>query len=229
MKRFGFVTNVSYLSHPSRSELAFGFVQWVLLRSGFQKIPNFCKIFAEDYFFTRIPQDIGRMDGSNRFGASKLVELPMNFCDPLLDAEHRPRGGSTQAADQARLNRFDLAEEKRRASGDFIRFGGSIARGPAFDDIADVNVLALNLDKLQHLVQELPGPSHKRQSLFIFVGAWPFTNKDKLCMWIPLAKDDMLACFPKLATLAVAQVRTNLFKGFLLLGRRRIGRGLKEA
>src|SRR5439155_23388183 len=102
----------------------------------------------------------------------------------------------------------------------------AVAGRAAFYDVADIDVLALDADRLEHSVQELACPPHKRESLLIFIGAGPFAHENKLRARAALTKDDRLAARRQAAALAVAQVRANLLQGLALTPRRR--RGLEQ-
>jgi hypothetical protein len=112
--------------------------------------------------------------------------------------------GRAQAADQARADRLELAEEERRASFHLVALRRAITRRPALHDVADVNVLALDADKLKHPVEQLSGASHKRESLLIFVSARAFADEHQFGVRVPLAEDDGLSSRGQTATVAVA-------------------------
>src|SRR5208283_4695744 len=113
-----------------------------LLRT-FQEVTDLFKVLAQDFFFAGVAQDVGRVDGGKRLGAGKVIELAADFGDAFLDAQHGADGGRAQAANQARLDGFNLAIEEGRAGIHFILFRRAISRWAALDDVEDVNVYAL--------------------------------------------------------------------------------------
>src|SRR5580704_15439002 len=96
---------------------------------------------------------------------------------------------------------------------------------PARDDIADVDVFALQPHGLHHAVQQLARAAHEGQALFVLVGARPLAHEYQLRVRIPLAKYDRLTRGSQFAAAAVAEVLTNLLQR-LRAGTRRRG-GLK--
>src|SRR5439155_12839560 len=109
---------------------------------------------------------------------------------------------------------------------DFVALRSAVAGRAAFYDVADIDVLALDADRLEHSVQELACPPHKRESLLVLIGAGPFAHENKLRLRAALTKDNRLAACRQAAAMAVAQVRANLLQGLALTPRRR--RGLEQ-
>src|SRR5207245_3790161 len=150
------------------------------------------KFFAQHFLFARVAQHVGRMDRSERLGPPVVVETAANLEHAFLKAQQSLDGRSSQAADEPRPDCLNLTEEKRRAALDFVPLRSAVAGRAAFYHVADVDVLALDADRLEHSVQELACRPDKRDSLLIFIGAGPFADENKVRVRAPLTKHDRL-------------------------------------
>jgi len=72
---------------------------------------------------------------------------------------------SPQGADQFGPDDFELFDEKRLTGVDFLRFGISVPRGTALDDVGNVDLLPAELDGLDDFGKKLSGQPDKRFSL----------------------------------------------------------------
>ena len=98
-----------------------------------------------------------------------------------LALKQRLHGELAESDDDLGTDEIDLFSEKRLAGGDFIRFGIAIFRRPAFDDVCDVNVVALEPHTFGDDVgQKLAGASDKGLALKIFVAPRPLADKHQL-------------------------------------------------
>jgi hypothetical protein len=77
----------------------------------------------------------------------------------------------------------------------------SVARWPALQHIADVDLLSLLAYRGEKLFKELPGRSHEGAPLLVFVPAWRFTDKGYGGVLRTLA-GDYLGTLPSELTLA---------------------------
>src|SRR6266850_2533341 len=87
-----------------------------------------------------------------------------------------------------------------------IRFRVSVVGRPAFQDVADVNVFALEGDGFDDLRQKLARAAHEGQTLLIFVVARRFAHKDEFGTGIPGAEHDVGPASGQLTALANADV-----------------------
>src|SRR5205823_12226583 len=127
-----------------------------------QKVADFLKILAQDFLFARVAQHVGGVYGSERLGSPVVVEAAANLEHALFKTQQGLDGRSAKAADEPRPDGLNLTEEKRRAALDFVPLRSAVAGRAAFYDVADIDVLALDADRLEHSVQELACPPHKR-------------------------------------------------------------------
>jgi hypothetical protein len=119
------------------------------------------------------------------------------------------RRNAPQANNHLRPDRINLPHEIGRARRDFIFFGSAILGRPAFHNIADVNVFALQTHRLDHLVQQFPSASNERQTLRVFIRARPFSDKHELRRRIPGAEDDLVPALVQPASSAFAEIFAN--------------------
>src|SRR5262249_37749371 len=118
------------------------------------------------------------------------------------------------------LDGVELTEKKRRAGGDFVGLGLTIAGRTALDHVADVHVAALEAHGFDHLREELSGASDKGQSLCVFIGSGTLTDENQLRFPTSVAEHDLVARAVQLAARAFAEVVANLGQRF---GRGRAG------
>lgn len=88
-----------------------------------------------------------------------------------------------------RLQQGQLLHEERAACRDLCRLGVSITRRPVFQDIANEDVFALELDGLEDLGQQIAGASDERQARRIFSGTRCFTNANELGLGVSVARN----------------------------------------
>lgn len=150
---------------------------------------------------------VGRHDGD----AGDFVKLTTQFCNPHLGSQQRLHRNIAKADDDFRLNRLDLAQQERMTRLYFIRFGITIIRRAALDDVGDVDVGTFKPHRLDHASQQLPGATDKRFPLKILIPTGPFADKHQSRLRIAHAEYDMAAAATKLTALAVANVVSDIF------------------
>src|SRR5262249_49930890 len=121
-------------------------------------------------------------------------------------------GKCAKAANDLRTDRGKLLFQKWITGGDFIRFGITIFRRPAFEDVADVNIFTLEVDGLDDLRQQLTRPADKRQTLLVFVIPRSLADEYKFSTGISGPEDDVCTLRCELAPLAVADLGTDGFE-----------------
>jgi hypothetical protein len=72
---------------------------------------------------------------------------------------------------------LELPVKPLLAGLDLHRQGIAVARRPALQDVADIDLLPSESDRGQQFIEELPGRAHEGASLLIFVPAWRFTDE----------------------------------------------------
>src|SRR5205807_1571191 len=106
-----------------------------------------------------------------------VVQLAAKFPNGERGFQEVHRGGASQRADAARCDELDLSFEVLAAKFGFIALRRAIAGRAAFEDVADVNVLALEAHGADDPGQELPCLADKRLALGVFIGAWRFADE----------------------------------------------------
>jgi len=122
--------------------------------------------------------------------------------------------GGTEADDHFGFDRIELAKQKRRTGRDFIRFGLTITGRTAFDDIADVNVGALQTHGFDHLREKFAGAADERKALGVFIGAGALADENELGFRAAVAEDDFVSRAVQLAAGAFAKVVADLEQRF---------------
>ena len=113
---------------------------------------------------------------------------PMN-CADLLSTEELRHGVATQRDDDLWLQRSYLSVKIVIAGTNFFGKGVAIIGWAALDDVCDKHVCSFQIDTLEQFIQELSCGANERTSLFVFVKAWTFTDKQYPCAWIPFTRN----------------------------------------
>src|SRR5687767_14262153 len=101
------------------------------------------------------------MNGRHQLNARVLAPLTAEPSDGSAVSEQRVRSELSKRDDDFGLNRLQLSDEERFTRGDLIWLGISVVGRPAFDDVADVDVVSRETHGLNHLGQQLAGLADK--------------------------------------------------------------------
>lgn len=152
----------------------------------------------------------------SRHDRDALVRLPgaAQLRDALFRDEQVLRRHVAEGHDDLRVDGTDLFLHEADAGFDLVWFGIAVPRRAAFDDVADVDVLALQLHALDNDVrQELAGLSDKGSGLLVFFKARPFTDEYDRGLRVPFAEDYIRSARMQFAPCAVAQLFTDGLQG----------------
>ena len=111
------------------------------------------------------------MEGRDQLRAAVVEHAAAQPRDRLVGPQQRLRRELAERDDHLRLDDVDLPEQERLAGLDFVRLGVAVLRRPALDHVRDVDVVALEADRLDDLRQQLPGAADERDALDVFVRA----------------------------------------------------------
>ena len=99
-----------------------------------------------------------------------------------------------QQHDNFGFEQCNLAFEIRPAGSHFGSFRRPVTRWPAFHGIGNVNPVATrDVERSQHVVEQLPGLPHEWFPLNILVGTRPFADKKPIRVQISDAEHGLLA------------------------------------
>ena len=113
-------------------------------------------------FDGRVAQQVGRVEGRNQLRAAVVEDAAAQARDRIVRPQQRLRRELAERDDHLRLDDVDLPEQERLAGLDFVRLGIAVLRRPALDDVGDVDVVALEVDRLDDLRQQLAGAADER-------------------------------------------------------------------
>ena len=122
-------------------------------------------------------------------------------------------GMPPERADNPGTDDLYLAEKIIPAARRFVRFGVTVARGAAFQDVAYVNVASLQADPLNERIEQFACPADKRPALIIFFFPRRFTDKHDVSPGVAFAKDDRLTRPGKVAPGARHSCRFEAVEG----------------
>ena len=106
------------------------------------------------------------------------AEFSAEFTDRGLSGEEPLGSEFTQGNDKPRTDYFELFVEIRFAAGDFAWLGVTIARGTAFEDVANVDLTSGDLDDVfDHAGEHLSRSANEGDALCIFVSSRGFAHK----------------------------------------------------
>src|SRR6266540_1635469 len=97
----------------------------------------------------------------------------------LFGAEQALRRRPAHRQNDCRLDQLDLAVEVRQARRDFVVLRQAVLGRPAFHDVADEHLLARQLDGLEDLREQLPGPADERAPRLVFGASGTFPDDDE--------------------------------------------------
>jgi hypothetical protein len=103
------------------------------------------------------------MVGNDQRQAGIGVHAPAQAGDRGVGGEQRLRGEAPHREDQLGLDEVDLRVQVRRAPRDLLRLRIAVARRPALEHVADIDVLlAGQVDGGEHVVEQAPGLADER-------------------------------------------------------------------
>src|SRR5262249_40096937 len=140
----------------------------------------------------------------------KLSAEPGNWRGGL---QNRLGRKCSETTNDLRANGGKLLPEKWIAGTNLVWFRIAVIRRAALQNIANVNVFALKVDRLDDLREQLAGAHDEGQALLIFVVSGSFTNEDELGFGISGTENDVCASSCKFASLAVTDLRADGVEG----------------
>ena len=171
----------------------------------------FCIDFA---FRGRIAQQIGGVIGGDQFRAAKIKPLAAKSRDALIGGEQRLSRTCAEAANHFWLDGGKLAQQERGADADFVLVGQAIFGRAAFHHVADVNILAAERHRFDHLGEKFSRAAYKRLALHVFIVAGAFADENQLGFGIANAEYELRAAFVQAAARAFAEVGANVVESF---------------
>ena len=153
------------------------------------------------------------MVGGNHPDSIQIKAPSAQRTDLLSCLEKGLSGKGSQGTDDSGLNGLDLSLQKRKTGGDLIRFGITVLRGSAFDDIGNVDFFTLEIDRLDDLGQQLPGLSNKGSALDVFIVPGTFSDEHQDSPFISFSEDKALSRPVKLAPFASFHLLTDGLEG----------------
>src|SRR3990172_7103201 len=109
------------------------------------------------------------MKGGKDRDALIAVKSAAEFRNLLLGSQQDLGCKVAEGTDQLRLDGLKLADQERLARGGLIRLRISVPGRSALDDVANIDLLAGQLHRLDDPGEELSGPPHERLALLVFV------------------------------------------------------------
>ena len=131
---------------------------------------------------------------------------PVHLGDPGGLAGEELRREVAERRDQLRLDQLDLPEEVRLAGLDLLGLRVAVARRPALQDVAHVDVLARQPDAGEQLAEQLPGGADERHALLVLVEARRLADEHQLGGRRARAEDDLGAGLGERAALAAGDL-----------------------
>src|SRR5260370_11710686 len=122
----------------------------------------------------------------------EVVEAPAQLDHRSVHRQQGLGGGSAEGHDHLRFDHRNLSHQERRAGRALVALRLAISRRAALYDVRDVDLLALDPHRFDHVVKQLPGAPDEGLALFSFIGTPPLAEEPQLRLWITDAKHNLL-------------------------------------
>src|SRR6266550_7000118 len=122
---------------------------------------------------------------------SKFIPAAAQVRHGVVDGEQRFGGDCSEGDDDLGFDGGNLPHQKRRTGFTLFTLGRAIVWWTALDDVCDVDLLAFQSHRLDHVVEQLPGTAYEGFALLIFVSAGSFADEHQFRLRISYAKNDL--------------------------------------
>src|SRR5215217_2824657 len=143
-----------------------------------------------------LPEDVGGVEGSHRLDPLDLVPLAAVLGDPEVLVYYGLGSGAAEAEDDLRLYGPYLSLQVRVAGPDLTRPRLAVLhpptlldRGPALDDVGEVDLLTGKVHRCEDVVEELACPPYEREPRSIFVLARPLPYQHQRRVRVAASED----------------------------------------
>ena len=151
-----------------------------------------------------VAQQGGGVEGGHHQHAVFLEELPVLLGDLDVGLDQLHGGHPAQAHQNLGPEQGELVAQPADAGLLLLGEGVPVLRGPALDDIGDVDVaLPVQVHRRQELIQVLAGPAHKGLSLQVLVLARALSHEHHLGLGVAHPEHHVVAGLAKAAGTAV--------------------------
>src|SRR5262245_11261842 len=123
--------------------------------------------------------------------ANRLARLQQGLAGHAAERKH-----------DLRLQHGELGVQEGRAGRQLVGLGIPVAGWAALDRVCNKYLVARELNRFEHLRQQLAGASDEGLALCVFVGARALADDDELGAWAARAEDDRVALLAQLAAAA---------------------------
>jgi len=134
-----------------------------------------------------------------------IVEFAAQAAQSEAGIEEVLRGAAAQGANEPGLHQFQLPVEKGAAIGHFVGQRRAIAGRPAFDDVANIDFVALEATGGNDPVEQLPGGADKGKPLGVFIRSGRLANEAQVHPRAAVPEHRLLARGDKLGTFATSR------------------------
>src|ERR1051325_7659005 len=109
-----------------------------------------------------------------------LMNLAPQITDGRLTVQQCLCGKSPECENHLRFDQFDLSNQVRRACPNLVRLRIPVTWWAMLEDVANENVLSLELDRFENLRQQLSSRADELPSRFIFGRARRFADHHEI-------------------------------------------------
>src|SRR5262249_11187091 len=169
----------------------------VLPASEFEILPGHALVLLAG-----IPQQERGMKRGDEHSTAIGIQAAPQLADRLARLEQGLAGHAPERQHDLRLQHGELRVEEGRAGGQLVGLRIPVAGGSALHCICNEALVARELDRFEHLRQQLAGTSDEGLALRVFVGARALADDDELGACAARAEDDRVALLAQLAAAA---------------------------
>src|SRR5215210_8101147 len=170
-----------------------------------------------------LAEDVSRVEGRHRLDPALEVVPPAAVLgDPEVLVDDRLGGGTAEAEDDLRLYRFYLALQVGIAGPYLTRPRLAVLhpsplldRGPALDDVGEVDLLTGKVHRREDVVEELAGPPYERQARSVLVLPRPLADEHERRVRVARPEDGVGPAEGQVALGADRDLARELFEPLL--------------
>lgn len=134
--------------------------------------------------------------------------------DPLFGTKQLLGCRAAQKDQHFGIDQLDMAMDERTHHFALVKAGLAIARRAPWQDIGDIGICAVPLDRGHHLVQQLPCAAHEGKALHILIPPRRFTDKHQVRFWIAISENQIFGRKLQATAIKTGEIGLKFFQRF---------------
>ena len=129
--------------------------------------------------------------------------------------DERRCSDAAEADDDRRIDECDLPLQPFAAALLLRKLRVAVVRRTAFDNVGDVDLGAVQINHLEHVVEQLSGRADKRHALAVLLLTRAFANEHDACVFCTVSEHEAVPRLAEAAAMALRARLLELFPGFI--------------